>query len=75
MVASIKDTSNERFRDQLVAEGVLQAQGKSYLFARDFLFSGPSMAAITVLGRSANGWLEMENQARTDTGWFEATAN
>ncbi len=62
MVASIKDTSNERFRDQLVAEGVLQAQGKSYLFTRDFLFSSPSMAAITVLGRSANGWLEWKTR-------------
>ena len=62
MVASIKDTSNERFRDQLVAEGVLQAQGKSYLFTRDFLFASPSMAAITVLGRSANGWLEWKTR-------------
>jgi hypothetical protein len=34
----------------------------SYLFTRDFLFSSPSMAAITVLGRSANGWLEWKTR-------------
>ena len=29
-----------------------------YTFSRDHLFSSPSMAAMAVMGRSANGWVE-----------------
>jgi hypothetical protein len=61
-VASIKGTSQERFREQLVTDGVLQLQGKQYLFTRDYLFTSPSMAAIAVLGRSANGWIEWKTE-------------
>lgn len=61
-VASIKGTSQERFREQLLTDGVLQLQGKQYVFTRDYLFSSPSMAAIAVLGRSANGWLEWKTE-------------
>lgn len=57
-VASIKGTSQERFRNQLVTDGVLSLSGDHYVFTRDHLFSSPSMAAIAVLGRSANGWIE-----------------
>jgi predicted GIY-YIG superfamily endonuclease len=57
-VASIKGTSQERFRQQLLTDGVLKPQGNQYIFTRDHLFSSPSMAAIAVLGRSANGWME-----------------
>jgi hypothetical protein len=57
-VAHIKGTSQERFREQLVTDGVLKLQDKQYVFTRDYLFSSPSMAAIAVLGRSANGWME-----------------
>ncbi|MBK6651020.1 MAG: GIY-YIG nuclease family protein [Betaproteobacteria bacterium] len=57
-VASIQGTSQERFRLQLVTEGVLQLVGDHYVFTRDHLFSSPSMAAIAILGRSANGWIE-----------------
>lgn len=58
IVASIKGTSQERFRQQLVPEGVLALDGNHYVFTRDHLFASPSMAAIAVLGRSANGWIE-----------------
>ena len=62
-VASIQGTSQERFREQLVTDGVLlQQQGQNYVFTRDYLFSSPSMAAIAVLGRSANGWLEWKTE-------------
>ncbi len=61
-VASIKGTSQERFREQLVTDGVLQLQGRQYVFTRDYLFSSPSMAAIAVLGRSANGWMEWKTE-------------
>ena len=32
-----------------------------YIFTRDHLFSSPSMAALAVMGRSANGWLEWKD--------------
>ena len=60
-VASIQGTSQERFRQQLVTDGVLAPNGDSYVFIRDHLFASPSMAAIAVMGRSANGWLEWKN--------------
>lgn len=41
-VASIQGTSQERFREQLVKDGVLQLQGTQYVFTRDYLFSSPS---------------------------------
>lgn len=61
IVASIKGTSQERFRQQLVTDGVLALQGESYVFTRDHLFTSPSMAASAVLGRSANGWIEWKS--------------
>ena len=57
-VASIQGTSQERFRQQLVTDGVLAQNDDSFVFTRDHLFASPSMAAIAVMGRSANGWLE-----------------
>ena len=58
IVASIQGTSNERFRSQLVLEGIMAAQNGMLVFTRDYLFSSPSMAAMAVMGRSANGWIE-----------------
>jgi len=36
---------------------LLAQNGDSYVFTCDHLFASPSMAAIAVLGHSANGWL------------------
>lgn len=60
-VASIQGTSNQRFRDQLVTEGILAARDGMVVFTRDHLFASPSMAAMALMGRSANGWLEWKN--------------
>lgn len=60
-VASIQGTSNERFRDQLIREGIMAAQDGLYVFTRDHLFASPSMAALAVMGRSANGWMEWKD--------------
>ena len=68
-VASIQGTSQERFRQQLVTDGVLAQSGDAYVFTRDQLFASPSMAAIAVMGRSANGWLEWKtDQVQTLDG-------
>lgn len=58
IVASIQGTSNERLRNQLVTAGIMAAQDGMLVFTRDHLFSSPSMAAMVVMGRSANGWIE-----------------
>jgi hypothetical protein len=60
-VASIQGKSHERYRDQLATEGIMVAKSGGYVFTRDHLFSSPSMAALAVMGRSANGWLEWKD--------------
>ena len=62
IVPSIQGTSHERMRSQLITEGILTeiagSAGSLLVFTRDHLFSSPSTAAMTVMGRSANGWVE-----------------
>jgi len=60
-VTSIQGTSNERFRQQLVTAGIMVAQSGALVFTRDHLFTSPSMAAMALMGRSANGWVEWKN--------------
>jgi Domain of unknown function (DUF4357)/GIY-YIG catalytic domain len=62
LVASIRDTSHQRYRDELIADGVLIGTENGLEFTRDYLFSSPSMAAIVILSRSANGWMEWKTQ-------------
>ena len=61
-VASIQGTSNQRFRDQLITEGIMAARDGMVVFTRDHLFASPSMAAMALMGRSANGWMEWKSQ-------------
>lgn len=62
IVPSIQGTSHERMRSQLITEGVLTeiagSAGSLLVFTRDHLFSSPSTAAMAVMGRSVNGWVE-----------------
>jgi Domain of unknown function (DUF4357) len=60
-VASIQGFSQGRFREKLVTEGILVESNGMYTFSKDYLFSSPSMAALAVMGRSANGWIEWKN--------------
>ncbi len=61
-VPSIRGTSSERMRDDLLAKKVMEARGDKVVFIQDHLFGSPSMAAIAVLGRSANGWVEWKTE-------------
>jgi hypothetical protein len=59
--AKIKETNTigkwtSNLRNKLVEEGILSEEGNVYRFTQDHIFSSPSSAAATVLGRSANGW-------------------
>ena len=59
-VASIQGTSNVRLREQLLTENIMTQQNGIYVFTRDHLFPSPSMAAMALMGRSANGWVEWQ---------------
>lgn len=52
----------ERFRAKLMESNVVRADGDKVVFDRDHLFGSPSMAAIALLGRSANGWKEWKTE-------------
>ena len=45
-------------RQKLIEEQVLLQDGNTYRFTTDYIFSSPSAAAVTILGRNANGWIE-----------------
>jgi hypothetical protein len=45
-------------RQGMVAAGALVPEGSSLRFTDDYLFDSPSGAAMLVLGRTANGWIE-----------------
>ena len=60
-VASIQGKSNGRFREKLLEGGILVPDGGGVVLTRDYLFSSPSMAAVALQGRSANGWFEWKD--------------
>jgi len=43
-------------RKRLLEEGTLEIEGKVIVFKSDYIFNSPSAAAVTLLGRAANGW-------------------
>lgn len=61
-VKSIQGKANERFRNKLLESKVMRTEGDTVVFEKDHLFKSPSMAAIAVMGRSANGWLEWKSK-------------
>jgi hypothetical protein len=60
---SIVGTSEERFRAKLFESGFLKEEGGMAVVQKDHLFGSPSMAALAVLGRRANGWTEWKGAA------------
>ncbi|MEP6667984.1 MAG: GIY-YIG nuclease family protein [Chthoniobacter sp.] len=62
-VPSIIDTAHHRLRLRLLESGVMREEGEKVVFAKDHLFRSPSMAAVALLGRNANGWLEWKSAA------------
>lgn len=57
-VPSIVGTSGERLRQNLEQAGVYRVEGDQVVFQRDHLFRSPSMAALALMGRSSNGWID-----------------
>lgn len=62
--ANVQETKSARgtwvtkLRTSLIEEGVLELDGEVYRFTRNHVFGSPSAAAVGVLARNANGWLE-----------------
>lgn len=63
IVASLVGTPSAAHRESLVESGVLAVDGDMLVFTRDHLFRTPSGAAIALLGRTANGWIEWKAQS------------
>lgn len=61
-VPSIGPT-NTRFRQNLLETKVVREAGETLVFQKDHLFRSPSMAAIALTGRTANGWLEWKTKS------------
>lgn len=61
VVPSAQGTFVTNKREQLLASGILKDDGKHLIFTEDTPFNSPSGAAMVVLGRTANGWLEWKN--------------
>ncbi|HAP36376.1 MAG TPA: DUF4357 domain-containing protein [Bacteroidetes bacterium] len=53
-----KGTWVAKLRQTLVENKTLVQSGKVYIFTKNHIFNSPSAAAVTVLGRYANGWKE-----------------
>ena len=61
-VPSIIGTSVERMRERLVKEQVFRDEGDRFVVTRNYRFGSPSSAAIALLGRTSNGWVEWKNK-------------
>jgi predicted GIY-YIG superfamily endonuclease len=60
-VQSIKGTADERFRERLIENGTLLVKDDRVIVTKDHIFGSPSMAAVALMGRTANGWNEWKN--------------
>ena len=61
-VPSIIGTAGEGLRNRLLESGVMHVEGDTVVFDKDHLFRSPSMAALSLMGRTANGWLEWKTK-------------
>jgi hypothetical protein len=57
-VKSARGTWVSHIREALLKSGVLVEQGGVYRFTKNHIFTSPSAAAVAVLARNANGWIE-----------------
>jgi hypothetical protein len=61
-VPSFAGTAMARLRAKLMDSGVMVEEGDRVVFAKDYLFRSPSMAAMALTGRTANGWIEWKTE-------------
>jgi len=61
-VPSILGTAGERLRNRLIETGVMRIEGQTVVFTKDHLFRSPSMAALALMGRTCNGWVDWKTE-------------
>jgi len=66
--------STRKLRAKLLQEGALVVQESRLRFSRDVLFATPSSAASVVLGRSANGRIELVDDEGKTLKWLEESS-
>lgn len=54
--------STTALRKKLLQAGIFKEEGKFLKFTKDHIFSSPSQASCTCLGRRSNGWTEWKNE-------------
>ncbi len=62
-----------RLRDKLIQQRILEEQKDSFVFLDDYVFSSPSLAAATVMGRNANGLTEWKMKDGSNLKEFETS--
>jgi predicted GIY-YIG superfamily endonuclease len=55
-VPSVIGTSIERTREKLLKSGVFRIEDDKVICQKNHLFGSPSMAAMSLMGRTVNGW-------------------
>lgn len=61
-VKSIQGTAGEALRQRLLDAKIMVPNGSRVIFEKDHLFRSPSMAALALLGRTCNGWLDWKTK-------------
>lgn len=61
-VPSIIGTAGEKLRSRLIDTGVMRIDGDTVVFEKNHLFRSPSMAALSLMGRNSNGWVDWKNK-------------
>ena len=54
----MEKSTHLKARQKIIDAGIMQENDGMLEFTKDHLFSSPSMAAIVLMGRHANGWTE-----------------
>ena len=62
-VPSMYKSTFLKARQRIIDAGIMKAEGDRLVFQKDHLFNSPSMAAIILMGRHANGWTEWKDKS------------
>ena len=61
-VASIEGTAGAALRQRLLDAKIMVPDGDRVVFQKDHLFRSPSMAALALMARTANGWVDWKTK-------------
>lgn len=61
-VPSMQKSTHLKARQRIIDAGIMKNEGGRLVFQKDHLFKSPSMAAIILMGRHANGWTDWKNK-------------